>query len=235
MSQESLSLNADNSWGEGLAGLLAQLLDEDNARAIDELLLRSRPVAVQVVHVLARLRCLPRDQVEDAVQDAMGALYRALRDRRYPAPGDPATPASWQAFCLHLIRCRTVNASIRESRWRRWHVGCTRGALRLSEAINGDRLVPRGRRAQADGEDPARLAEWSEENAWLEAALTQLGPEERQTWDAWWGGMKLREVAARNGTSVRKEHARRERVLAKLVKKWRAKNSPRPSPRAPKG
>lgn len=196
---------------------LVQIAHDSSHRgpAMHTLLLRFYKDVNRQVAYLAHRCGLPRDQAEDAQQEAVWSVLEAI-DGYDPSGHATAKPASFRTFLRHVVRARFFDFVRKQRRVER--------RIDRSVGVSGEEGCVDGRNAGRCG--PSLVDADAQEREFrelLDRALTALDSRSRWLWEQWVAGVSLRALEQQTGVSydtLRYQYRKVRAFLAARLAAW---------------
>ncbi len=179
----------------------------------DRLLAQALALANERVRHWARRQRLQPADVDDAREGAAVAVLKAMRAYD-PAQVRGPAESSLRALVGRVVSC-SLSDFLRARRRLARHYDPSADVVRLLEGEAPGR--GEARPVVRPSDDPARLAEWHEQETAVAVAVGSLPAEYRQVYDLRLSGKSLREMAAQLGVTVKVVRGRLEKVREKLA------------------
>ena len=192
----------------------------DYQPAAHALIARFHPWVIRLIACIVGPKGLGAADLEDAEQEAVFWMLEGIA--RYNTL-ELARPKGrrFRTYLYILVRYRFIDF-VRPIRRRERHSAC-----RVRFSLQGHFAIRRisSRKYRRPGQDnPASALEREENHMRLERALDCLDEEARRLWERLASGMRLRDIARRQGISYPQAKRQRRKLLAQLVAQLREKS-----------
>ena len=192
----------------------------DYQPAAHALIARFHPWVIRLIACIVGPKGLGAADLEDAEQEAVFWMLEGIA--RYNTL-ELARPKGrrFRTYLYMLVRYRFIDF-VRPIRRRERHFAC-----RVRFSLRGHFVIGRisSRKYRRPGRDnPASALERKENQMRLQRALDRLDEEARSLWECLASGMRLRDIARRQGISYPQAKRQRRKLLAKLVAHLREKS-----------